>query len=138
MISTTCQYALRALAQLDRNGGQEPLLSRDIAASAGIPRHFLAKILQILAQHGFVRSQKGPGGGFILGQRAEDITVGQVMTAVDGHQRPESNCLLGHAECSVARACPLHEAWSDIRVRFTEQIGALTVRDIAAIDRTAP
>jgi Rrf2 family protein len=131
MISTTCQYALRALAHLDRGGDTTTLLARDIAEMSGMPRPFLSKILQTLAQHGFVRSQKGPGGGFVLGRRAQEITVGQVIVAVDGSQRAELHCVLRHEECSVAHPCRLHEALADVRNRFTSKISSLTVRDIS-------
>ena len=132
MISPTCQYALRALVYLARASEAGPVLARDIAEAEDIPHPFLSKILQTLAQHGFVRSQKGPGGGFMLGRPAGHITVHEIITAVDGMQRPEKRCLFGRTECNSLVACPMHDAWSKIRARFDETIGALTIRELAA------
>ena len=73
MISPTCQYALRALVHLGGAGKDQPVLARDIAQAQDIPGPFLSKILQMLAQGGLVRSQKGPGGGYMLGRPADSI-----------------------------------------------------------------
>lgn len=131
MISPTCQYALRALVYLACTNESSPVLARDIAAAENIPRPFLSKILQTLAHHGFVRSQKGPGGGFMLGQSAGQITVREIITAVDGMQRPEKRCLFGRPECNSEVACPMHDEWTEVRTRFDETIGELTIRELA-------
>jgi len=132
MISPTCQYAIRALVFLGRAKNDSPVLARDIAEAEEIPHPFLSKILQTLAQHGLVRSQKGPGGGFTLGRPAGQITTRDIITAIDGVPRPDKLCLLGRSECNSMVACSLHDSWSKIRARFDETIGAQTIRELAA------
>jgi len=132
MLTPTCQYALRALVHLGRSDSGHPLLARDIAAAESIPQAFLSKILQSLVQNGLVRSQKGPGGGYVLNRPAGQITVEDVMAVIDGTKRPEDRCLFGHSECHSLVACPVHDAWSSIRARFHETIGMLTIRELAA------
>jgi len=132
MLTPSCQYALRALVYLGRSQPDNPVQSREIAASEGIPQAFLSKILQTLAQSGLVRSQKGPGGGYVLGRAPGQITLQDVLVAVDGVQRAEDRCLFGHSECNSMVACPVHDAWARIRSQFNETIGALTIRELAA------
>lgn len=132
LLTPSCQYALRALVHLGRSETGQPLLARDIAAAESIPQAFLSKILQSLVQSGLVRSQKGPGGGYVLNRPAGQITVEDVMAVVDGTKRPEERCLFGHPECNSLVACPVHDAWSSIRARFHETVGTLTIRELVA------
>jgi len=66
--SRSAEYAIRALVQLAPLAPGEYALVKNISADDGIPLHFLAKILQDLARDGFLKSSKGPGGGFRLNQ----------------------------------------------------------------------
>ena len=132
MLTPSCQYALRALVYLGRSQPDSLVQTREIASSEGIPQAFLSKILQNLVQNGLVRSQKGPGGGYVLGRPAGQITLRDVLVAVDGVERPEERCLFGNSECNSMVACPVHEAWSRVRAQFDETIGSLTVRELAA------
>ena len=93
MISLTAEYALRAVSWLASNG-KEPLVNRDIADATQVPSGYLAKVLQSLGRAGLVTSQRGLGGGFVLGRSAEEISVLDVVNAVDPLERIES--------------CPLH------------------------------
>ena len=131
MISPTCQYALRALVHLGTAIKAKPVLAREIAEAQDIPAPFLSKILQTLAQSGLVRSQKGPGGGFMLGRPADSIRVKEVITAMDGEEHPEKVCLFGRSECNSKVACPLHSCWQEIRDAFDTKVGALTIEQLA-------
>jgi Rrf2 family iron-sulfur cluster assembly transcriptional regulator len=132
VFSPTCKYAIRALTCLARHEGEGPLLARRIADAEDIPRQFLSKILHHLRTKGLVRSQKGPGGGFSLARSAGVVTVAEVVAAVDGVQPASRRCLLGHAECSDATGCALHETWSRLRGDYERALTNLTLRDLAA------
>ena len=137
LFSPTCQYAIRALMYLALHEGEGPVLARDIAAAEEIPRHFLSKILHQLAQKGLVRSQKGPGGGFLLARAATQLTVAEITTAVDGVQETRRRCLLGLEECSDTASCALHHAWKKVRLDYELTIGGLTLNDLVATRRAA-
>ncbi len=134
MISPTCQYALRALVHLGRVADRGPTLARDIADAADVPRPFLAKILQRLVQERLVRSRKGRGGGFVLARAPGQITVDDVLVAVEGRRLAEKRCILGHPECNSLVACPLHEHWARVRDQFDTTVGSLTIRELAAYE----
>jgi Rrf2 family iron-sulfur cluster assembly transcriptional regulator len=137
LFSPTCQYALRALMYLALHEGQGPALARDIAAAEAIPRQFLSKILHQLVQKGLVRSQKGPGGGFLLARPATQLTVAEITVAVDGVHETTRRCLLGRPVCSDTESCALHDAWKKVRLDYERTIGDLTLSALAATHRTS-
>ncbi|GAB4315169.1 MAG: Rrf2 family transcriptional regulator [Candidatus Zixiibacteriota bacterium] len=129
LLSSTCQHALRALIHLARRYDQGPVLVREIAKSANIPRPFLSKILYDLKRIDLVRSVKGPGGGFVLSQSPDQTTLGQVVDAIDGLDTIRERCLLGLKECSDDSPCPLHEYWSTARADYLRTLETVTLRD---------
>jgi Rrf2 family iron-sulfur cluster assembly transcriptional regulator len=130
MYSPTCQYALRALTHLAGREGQGPVLARDIAEAEEIPRQFLSKILHGLRIKGLVRSQRGPGGGYALTRPATEITVADVVLAIDGEQNLAKRCILGLDQCHDDTVCALHSQWSEFRERFEATISSLTLREM--------
>ncbi len=105
MISSTVEYALRAMVNLSALGPEMAANSETIAASTGVPQGYLSKILRDLVVAGLVVSQRGPNGGFSLARPPEQITMLDVVNAVDSIQRIQK-CPLGNPE--HVRLCPLH------------------------------
>jgi Rrf2 family protein len=87
-LSKRTQYSLRALYALTRNFGRGPLLITQLAEEETIPKKFLEQILLALKNEGFVSSKKGKGGGYVLAQPPEQITVGAVIRAIEGPLAP--------------------------------------------------
>jgi Rrf2 family protein len=84
-LTRASNYALIALAHLvTRDKAAHPVASHTIAAKEGIPERFLLKVLLPLVPAGILRSVKGPNGGYALARPAKDITLLQVVEAVDG------------------------------------------------------
>src|ERR1019366_4887791 len=108
---------------------------RQIAEDSDIPSHFLAKILQQLARQGFLRSSKGPTGGFILRHPANEITLLQIIESIDGladYQR----CIGGMMECNDQMRCGMHDSWKALRSRIIEYLEGTTVEDLSkALDQ---
>src|SRR5690349_17460564 len=105
MISQTGEYALRAVVCLGNEGGR-PLTTQVIAERAQVPVDYLAKVLQGLGRAGLVRSRRGLGGGFVLARPLDELTVLDVVNAVDPLKRIE-RCPLGLA-AHGRQLCPLH------------------------------
>jgi Rrf2 family nitric oxide-sensitive transcriptional repressor len=105
MISQTSEYALRAAIHLAFHPGQ-PQTIRQIATATGVPAGYLAKVLWALGRHGLVRATRGPNGGYLLSHNATEVSIYQVVTAVDQVQRIRC-CPLNLPEHSH-RLCPLH------------------------------
>jgi len=130
LYSRSAEYALRAVVQLAALAPGEYALVKTIAAETGIPSHFLAKILQELARDGFLKSSKGPGGGFRLGQTADEISMLRIVEAVDGAGRFE-RCIGGSPECNDRALCAMHDSWKALRSRIIEYLGGTSVADLA-------
>ncbi|MHC4573253.1 MAG: RrF2 family transcriptional regulator [Planctomycetota bacterium] len=83
-LSQKCRYALRALFELSLRGENSPVKARDIASAQAIPLRFLEVILAELKNAGFVESKRGNGGGYILARSPSNLTVGEVISFVQG------------------------------------------------------
>jgi Rrf2 family protein len=87
-LSKRTQYSLRALYALTRQYGAGPQLIANLARDEVIPKKFLEQILLSLKGAGFVASKKGKGGGYVLAQPPEKITIGSVIRAIEGPLAP--------------------------------------------------
>ena len=88
MLTKKGKYGLKALIHLARVPAGEVAQGAEIAETNDIPRKFLDLILLELRNNGFVRSRKGPGGGYALARPAADIRIGQVIRVLDGPLAP--------------------------------------------------
>src|SRR5580765_7688647 len=105
MFSQTVEYALRAVVHLAFNApnGQT---TEEIARATKVPPAYLSKVLQGLVQAGVVKSQRGIGGGMSLVKKPSELTILEVVNAVDPIQRIRT-CPLDLASHGV-KLCPLH------------------------------
>jgi Rrf2 family transcriptional regulator, nitric oxide-sensitive transcriptional repressor len=106
MISQTAEYALRAIVFLavDEHNAQ---VTQEIARRTHVPAGYLSKVLQSLSRAGLVTSQRGLGGGFALAKPPKEITIYEVIQAVDPVQRIRA-CPLKLVAHNV-HLCPLHK-----------------------------
>ena len=106
MFSQTVEYALRAVVYLAYEA-PEARTTAQIAEATKLPRDYLSKILQGLAKKGIVQTQRGVGGGISLAKSPEELTILDVVNAVEPIQRI-TTCPLGLSSHG-ARLCPLHK-----------------------------
>ena len=140
MISRASEYAIRALtflSQQEKEGGF--YLARDMAHKLGVPAPFLAKILQPLVTRGLIKSQRGRSGGFKLadGKKPADISLYDIVDAEE-HLGKIRQCLLGQAECSDERACPLHRYWKRTSDEYLALLASTTLRELTHFCETKP
>lgn len=128
--SRSAEYAIRALIHIAAAPAGEYVLVKNVAAEAGIPVHFLAKILQDLARDGFLKSSKGPRGGFRLAYPADEISMLRIVDAVDGAGRYD-RCIGGLPECNNRVACGMHDSWMELRSRIMDYLGGTSITDLA-------
>ncbi|MCW8133581.1 MAG: Rrf2 family transcriptional regulator [Planctomycetota bacterium] len=114
MITVTGEYALRAMAYMAQLSPGKYVLARDMGRELGIPSNYLSKVLQSLARHGLLESQRGRNGGFRLERSPKEITIYEILSSVEFMGRYET-CVLGHKECRDEDACPIHDAWKEAR-----------------------
>lgn len=130
--SPTCQHALRALIYLAHKNSPRPVLVREIADAAGVPRQSLAKILHGLRNKGLVKSTKGPGGGYQLARPGTTMTVIEVIEAVDGPIDLSRMCILGLDRCSDDAGCALHRYWKIFREQYFSTVSMMTLHEAAS------
>lgn len=108
MFSQTIEYALRAVVHLAYQA-PEAVTTADIAEATRVPKDYLSKILQGLAREGLVKTQRGVGGGISLAKEPADLTILDVVNAVEPESvRRITTCPLGLKTHGV-RLCPLHK-----------------------------
>lgn len=135
MISTTAEYALRALSCLTRAPAGQALLGRELAVLAAVPPSYLAKILLDLKRAGMVSATRGAGGGYQLAKAPEEVRLSDVVEVFDG-PTAAPRCLLGGGRrCSPDDPCALHWKWS--RVRRTLAL-FLETTTLAEVVETSP
>jgi Rrf2 family protein len=133
--SRSAEYAIRAFVQLAECQEGKYAMVKNIAEQADIPSHFLAKILQQLARKGFLRSSKGPTGGFALRIPANEITMLQIVDAIDG-LADFHRCPAGMAECNDQMPCGMHDSWKALRSRIMDYLEQTSIADLAkALDQ---
>ena len=128
-LNQTAGYAVLALGLMPDPGNQ-PVLVRDIAEAADIPKPYLSKLVHQLAARGLIDTRRGYKGGVTLARPAAEITLVEIAEAVGGHPM-KYPCVLGLAECSDECACPLHEFWCETIDRVHQKLSETTLADTA-------
>jgi len=124
MISQTAEYALRAVVCLgDSNGTAQT--THQIADMSHVPSGYLCKVLQLLARAGLVHSQRGLHGGYLLAKTPNEVTMLDVINAVDPIKR-NNGCPLGIAEHSHV-PCVLHQKLKDAVETVEKVFSAYTI-----------
>src|SRR6185436_12777753 len=132
MISMKAKYGLKAMLRLARDYGRGPWLIADLATEEAIPKKFLELILLELKQEGMLKSKKGKGGGYLLAQRPDEITVGSVLRALDGTLAPLP--CIGAIDTRPCDGCPSPGVCT-IRLLMSEVHGAASsILDSTTLD----
>jgi Rrf2 family protein len=130
-ISAKADYAVRAVAELAAADGEKPVKAERIANAQGIPLNFLENILGELRHAGIVRSHRGAEGGFRLARAADQITIADIIRAVEG---PLASVRGGPPEDShypgAAEALP--RVWIAVRSNLRSVVEHVTVADVAS------
>jgi len=127
-LSQTTGYAIQALGCI--NGLPAP--ARQIAIIAkcsGVPRPYLAKIIVALSGKGLISTKRGYRGGISLMRRPENISLLEIVEAVEG-KHWLGNCLLGFNDCSKHFDCPTKEFWQRIRREITTILRQTSLADL--------
>jgi len=127
-ISAKADYAIRALVELAADSAQ-PLTCEQIASSQEIPYRFLKAVFRDLRRTGLVRSQRGCEGGYWLGRDPADISLADVVVAVDGGLMSVN----GRAPDSLRYPAPAHRierVWRAVRERTEAIMTGVTIADL--------
>jgi len=129
MFSQTAEYALRAMSVL---AARSPSLmtTEEIADAARIPPAYLSKVLQALRKAGIVLSRRGIGGGVSLAEDSQDVTILEIINAVDPIRRI-TECPIGLSAHGV-RLCPMHSRLDSALAMVEEAFGDTTLAQLLA------
>ncbi|HKF65585.1 MAG TPA: Rrf2 family transcriptional regulator [Vicinamibacterales bacterium] len=139
MLTRKGKYGLKAMIALAKEHGGGPVLIGDLAEQEAIPKKFLESILLALKHRGLVHSRKGPGGGYQLGRAPDEISVGDIIRALDGPLALVS-CVSQTAyapceECVTEKDCAVRRIFQQVRDQTARILDGTTLKAAAARGR---
>lgn len=130
MFSTSCHYGLQAMLYIALHSSLNKNVDlNQIALEQDIPKHFLSKILQLLVRHKLLVSMKGPTGGFRLSRPSDEITLIEIIAAIDGLD-VFTQCGLGFKKCDDKHPCPIHHDYKIVRNRARDLFERKTLQEL--------
>ena len=144
VLSQKSQYAVRAVLELAKRHGSGPVKAASIAETQCIPIRFLENILGQLRQAGIVESVRGKEGGYRLGRRPGQLSVGEVIRLVQGPLRAvdcvggeNGSSAGGGRECALRSGCVLLPMWEKAHRAMMEVYDDATFNDLVEQERAA-
>ena len=129
-ISTKGKYALRLMLDLALNDSENPVRIKDVAKRQEISGKYLEQIISVLNKAGFVRSVRGPQGGYFLTKKPEEYTVGMILRTTEGDLAPVSCVGNGAVECDRADSCVTVKIWQRINDAVDNVVDNITLADL--------
>ena len=129
-ISTKGRYALRLMLDIALNDAKTPVRIKDIAERQQISDKYLEQIVSSLNKAGFVKSLRGPQGGYRLTKKPEEYTAGEILRAAEGSLAPVA-CLDDDINnCTRADRCPTLILWEKLYDAISEVVDNITLADL--------
>src|SRR3954469_10303611 len=125
IFTTTTEYAIRGLSEMASRAPDRVIMLDELVAGTELPRDFLAKVFQKLVKAGILTSSKGRGGGFGLARAAHDITLSDIVDAIEG-PAAMNQCVVGLSACSDSIPCAQHDLNKPIRQRLKDYLTTTT------------
>lgn len=130
IFSKSCVYGLRAMIYLSSISREGYVSIRGLSEKLDISFHFLTKILQELTAAELMESMKGPKGGVRLSKSGEEITLKEVVEAIDG-PAIFTECVLGLPGCGSEKPCPMHDMWEGTREEINNVFTSTSLQDMS-------
>ena len=129
-VSTKGRYALRLMLDLAVNNTGEPISLKDIARRQGISDKYLEQIIAILNKARYVRSIRGPQGGYLLTKKPEEYTVGMILRLTEGSMAPVDCVDEELGSCSRMDNCATAIVWKKLNDAICDVIDNITLADL--------
>ena len=127
-LSTKGRYAVTAMLDLALNGTQGPVTLADISENQGISLSYLEQLFAALRSKGLVRGVRGPGGGYYLGRESDEISIADIICAVD--EWVEFTRCKGRQNCQDGLRCLTHSLWDDLSQQIFIFLTDITLDDL--------
>ena len=137
MFSTKAEYGIRVMVELARSAGEEPVPLAEIAAKDGLPLAYLEHLAARLRKAGLIDSRRGSRGGYLLARPAREITMAEVVEALEGSiapiecisQAPDGSIVCSR-EASANHVCPTKLLWTRVRMSIVGTLRETTLADL--------
>ena len=127
-LSTKGRYAVTAMLDLALNGQDGPVTLSDISENQGISLSYLEQLFAALRTKKLVRGVRGPGGGYFLGREADEISIANIICAVD--EWVEFTRCQGKEDCRGGQRCLTHSLWDDLSQQIYEFLEEISLADL--------
>jgi Rrf2 family iron-sulfur cluster assembly transcriptional regulator len=127
-LTTKGRYAVTAMLDLTLNFEMGAITLSDISDRQGISLSYLEQLFARLRKQGLVSSSRGPGGGYRLSRTADEITVLDVIAAVD--EKVDSTQCEGKSNCHDGEACLSHELWQSLSDQISKYLSGITLAQV--------
>ncbi|MBP3489777.1 MAG: Rrf2 family transcriptional regulator [Roseburia sp.] len=134
-ISTKGRYALRLMLDLAMNEEGHVVRIKDIAARQDISDKYLEQIISILNKAGYVRSTRGPQGGYTLKKKPEEYTVGMILRLTEGSLAPVACVEEDAVVCEREEQCATVEVWKRLNQAISGVVDQMTLADLVEIQK---
>jgi Rrf2 family protein len=145
MFSTKAEYGVRVMVELARRGGDQPVPLAEIAEHEGLPLAYLEHLVARLRRADLVESKRGARGGYLLARDADQITMAEVVEALEGTIAP-IECISstpgGGVVCSretdPEHVCTTKVLWTRVRFAIVRTLAETTLADLIPTNREKP
>jgi Rrf2 family protein len=123
-------YAIRGMVYLATRPMDRMSLISEMASHIDVSQTLLSKIFQNLGKVGLVKSSRGMGGGFTLSRPAEEISLLEIVEAVEG-PIVLNQCLLRPGTCDRDQGCTVHPVWKEVQEKMRDLLGNVMLKQLA-------
>jgi Rrf2 family protein len=127
--SIGCEYAIHGLLYLAMQPPDEVILVTDVAHAQNLPVSYLAKVFQLLAKAGLVKSFRGAHGGYMLALPPDQLTLRDITQAIEGNN-PLYSPLSSRRECGLAAECLIKEAFTKAEQSLFGELEKVTLKEM--------
>lgn len=128
-VSTRGRYGLRAMIELAKNENSGAIPLRIISEKQKISEQYLEQLFVNLRNSGLVKSVRGANGGYLLKRPADEITVEEILIALEGPLNIV-DCIADESLCDFTKECATHELWIELRERIEDLLKNITLEDL--------
>ena len=130
-LSTKGRYGLRAMIDLARYSGQEPVTIGSIAARQNISERYLERVVALLKKGGRVKSIRGASGGYVLAKEMNEISVGDILRVLEGSLEPVK-CAAFDSEdgCVASGGCVTKYVWQKINESIARTVDEMNLEEL--------
>ena len=130
-LSTKGRYGLRAMIDLARYSEETPVSISCIAARQGLSEGYLEQLVALLRKAGLVKSIRGASGGYVLTREAKEISVGDILRALEGSLEPvKCSAFYGEEGCTAAGGCVTKYVWQKINDSINRTVDEMSLEEL--------